>query len=162
MRTCIRMQTNQTRSFGSQARPSLHTKGKTAAFARVHRFVMPTSLSRVTNASLYLSLDRLRLGHAVAVLQVIVWVGVVLVRDGGLLVGHVAGAAAQVVRGLGVVDEQLAVLAVAARLLPGDAHDIPDRLGLAEDDVHLLERPVGGLGVEEVHDGDDEGIAVRR
>jgi len=122
---------------------------------------MPTSLSRVTNASLYLSLDRSRLGHAVAVLQVIVWVGVVLVRDGGLLVGHVAGAA-QVVLGLGVVDEQLAVLAVAARLLPGDAHDIPDRLGLAEDDVHLLERPVGGLGVEEVHDGDDEGISVRR
>lgn len=66
-----------------------------------------------------------------------------------------------VLLGLLVVDEQLAVLAVAARQLAGHAHDVEVRLragDLVEDGVHLLERAVGRLGVEEVHRGHHEGV----
>lgn len=63
-----------------------------------------------------------------------------------------------------VLDEQLAVLAVAAGFAAGDAHDAEPALGpgsLVEDGVHLLERAVRRLGVEEVdgrhHEGVDDG-----
>lgn len=89
----------------------------------------------------------------------VVGVGVRLVRHGTLLVRNIAGAA-QVVLSLGVVDEEFTVLAVAARLFPGDTHDVKDRLRLVEDGVHLLERAVSSLGVEKVHDGEDGGVTV--
>lgn len=58
-----------------------------------------------------------------------------------------------------VVDEDLAVLAVAAGFLLGGLDDSEDVLGLGEDGVHLLKRTVGRLGVEEVDDGEDECVA---
>lgn len=60
-----------------------------------------------------------------------------------------------------VGDEQLAVAAVPLGLLLGRAHDVdeaPRAADLVEDGVHLLERAVRRLGIEEVHRGHDEGV----
>ena len=83
-----------------------------------------------------------------------------MARAGGAAAA--AGAAAVGGRLLGVVvrDEQLAVLAVAARLVARHADDVEDGGGFVEDGVHLLEGSVRGLGVEEVGYGDDGGVAV--
>lgn len=86
----------------------------------------------------------------------VVGVGVLLVAA---LLADVAGTA-EVLVGLGVADEQLTVLAVAAGLVARNLDQAPDRLGLAKDDVHFFQRPVGGFGVEQVDDGEDEGVAV--
>lgn len=59
-------------------------------------------------------------------------------------------------------DEQLAVLAVQARLFASHPDDIKYRRGLAKNVVHLFERPIGGLGVEEVHNGEDESVTVKK
>ena len=67
------------------------------------------------------------------------------------------GAPAVLVRLL-VVDEQLAVLAVAARLVARDLDDGEDGVALVEDGVHFLERAVGGFGVEEVDDRVDGSV----
>jgi hypothetical protein len=61
-----------------------------------------------------------------------------------------------------VVDKQLSVLAVAAGFFTSSLDDGEDRVGLAENGVHLLQGAVGGFGVEEVDDGDDESVAVLR
>jgi len=62
---------------------------------------------------------------------------------------------------LGIVirDEQLAILAIAPRRLLRNLHDIENRRRIVEDGVHFFERAVGRLGIEEVDDRDDEGIA---
>ena len=60
--------------------------------------------------------------------------------------------------GVLIVDEQLAVLAVPLWLIVRNADDGEDALALAEDAVHLLERAVGGFGIEEVDAGHDEGV----
>ena len=59
-----------------------------------------------------------------------------------------------------VVDEQLSVLSVTARLLAGTLYYVEDVCRLAEDGVHFLQGAVGGLRVEEVDDGDDEGVSL--
>ena len=59
---------------------------------------------------------------------------------------------------LGVVDEQLAILAVAAWFLARNPDNGPDGFGLVEDCVHFFERAVGCFRVEEVDDGEDEGV----
>lgn len=62
-------------------------------------------------------------------------------RGGGFGAGarHHAVGAHDVVFGLLVVDQQLAVLAVALRLVLGDGDDIEPAFGLAEDGVDLFE-----------------------
>lgn len=57
--------------------------------------------------------------------------------------------------------EQLPGLAVHVRLVAGNLDHAEDAAGLVEDTVHLLQRTVGGLGEEEVDNGDDGGIAKR-
>lgn len=74
------------------------------------------------------------------------------------LLGDVAGTA-QVLLGVFVVDEEFAVLAVAVGLVSGDGDHVENAGGLVEDGVHFLEGAVGGLGVEEVDDGEDERVA---
>jgi len=74
------------------------------------------------------------------------------------LLGHVAGTA-QVLLCVLVVDEKFAVLTVAVRLVAGNGDHVEDAGGFVEDAVHLLEGPVGGLGIEEVDDGEDECVA---
>lgn len=59
---------------------------------------------------------------------------------------------------LQIVDQQLTVLSVASGLVVRNADDVEDIRRLVEDLVHLLERAVRGLGVEEVDAGDDEGV----
>lgn len=61
-----------------------------------------------------------------------------------------------------VGDEELAVLAVAVGLFAGDIDDIEGTLesggGFGKDGVHLFEGAVGGLGEEEVGDGDNDSV----
>lgn len=59
-----------------------------------------------------------------------------------------------------VVDKEFAVFAVAARFRVRDADNGEDGRRLEEDAVHLFEGAVGGFWVEEVDDGEDEGVAV--
>lgn len=59
-----------------------------------------------------------------------------------------------------VVDQQLPFLTVPPRLVAGDLHQGEVGAAFAEDGVHLFEGAVGGFGVEEVDDGEYEGIAV--
>lgn len=60
-----------------------------------------------------------------------------------------------------VVDcvEELAFLAVHVWFVAGGADEIEDAGGFAEDAVHFFEGAAGGFGVEEVGDGEDEGVA---
>lgn len=58
-------------------------------------------------------------------------------------------------------DEELTVLAVSVRLNPGlldDSESTSQARDLAEDGVHLLQGTVGGLGEEEVHRRNDDGV----
>ena len=57
-----------------------------------------------------------------------------------------------------VLDEHLSFLAISLRRFLGNSDDIEDGCGLAEDGVHLLQGAVGGFGVEEVDDGEHEGV----
>ena len=59
-----------------------------------------------------------------------------------------------------VVDEQFALFAVASRLVAGDCDDGEVGVAFAEDAVHFFQGAVGGFGVEDVDDGEDEGVAV--
>jgi hypothetical protein len=59
-----------------------------------------------------------------------------------------------------VVDKQLSILSVAARLLASTLDDGEDRVCLAEDGVHLLQRAIGGFWIKEVDDWNDEGVAA--
>ena len=74
-----------------------------------------------------------------------------------MFLGDVA-CAAQVLLRVFVVDEKLAVLAVAVGLVAGDGDHVEDTGGLVEDGVHLLQRSVGGLWIEEVDNREDEGV----
>ena len=58
-----------------------------------------------------------------------------------------------------VIDDGIAELVVAAGFFAGDANDGKDGFGFAENRVHFFEGTVGGFGVEEVDDGEDEGVA---
>lgn len=69
------------------------------------------------------------------------------------------GAETAVFFGLLVVDEDLTVLAVAARRIPRSAHQAEHRIRVEEDAIHLLEGAVCGLREEEVYHGHDEGVA---
>lgn len=64
--------------------------------------------------------------------------------------------------GVGVIHQQLAVLAVAPRLHLGLVHDLehalPAGLDVVEDTIHLLETAVRRLRVEEVDRGHHEGV----
>lgn len=91
------------------------------------------------------------------VFHVVVCVGMGLVGDNSLFAGNMTSTA-QVIFRLSVVDEQFTILAVAARLIPCNLDKVPDRSGLVEDVVHLLQRTVGSLRVEEVDDGEDKSV----
>ena len=75
-----------------------------------------------------------------------------------LLFGNVTGAA-HVLLGVLIVDEELALLAVAVGLVAGDGDNAEDAGCLLEDDVHFLQGAVCCLGVEEVDDWEDECVA---
>lgn len=91
------------------------------------------------------------------VFHVVVCVGVGLVGDNSLFAGNMTSTA-QVIFRLSVIDEQLTILAVAARLIPCNLDKVPNRCGLVEDVIHLLQRTVGSLRVEEVDDGEDKSV----
>jgi hypothetical protein len=67
---------------------------------------------------------------------------------------------AEVLVGMSVVNEQFTVLAIAARLITSNLDNTEDGLGLAEDRIHLLQGAVGRLRVEEIHNREDEGVAI--
>lgn len=60
--------------------------------------------------------------------------------------------------GIFIVDKQFAVLAVAMRFLTGNRNNIKDTTSLVEDGIHLLQGSVGGFGIEEVDDREDESV----
>lgn len=64
-----------------------------------------------------------------------------------------------------VIDQQFSVFPISQRLVLSCADDVepaPPSFGrFAEDVVDFFERAVGGLGVEEVDYGEDEGVSVR-
>ena len=62
--------------------------------------------------------------------------------------------------GILVIDEQLTMFAVPARLLPSNTDHVKDGGCLVENDVHLFERSAGSFGKEEVSYGDDDEVAV--
>lgn len=62
---------------------------------------------------------------------------------------------------LDVLGLKLAVLVVAVRLLDRVCDGVEDVGGFLEDGIHFLQRSVPGLGEEEVHDGEHEGVAGR-
>lgn len=62
---------------------------------------------------------------------------------------------------LGIVDEQLSILAVASRLVACNPHQRPDGFGLVEDCVHFFQGAIRCFGVEEVDDGEDKGVTIR-
>lgn len=74
-----------------------------------------------------------------------------------VLLGDVTGAA-EMLLGILVVDEELTVFAVAVGLVASNRNNVEDIGGLLEDDIHLLKRSVGGLGIEEVDDREDESV----
>lgn len=101
----------------------------------------------------------------VAVTQLLRLLGVFSVIDlvaGGALgrVAENAGAANRLVLDVVQGAEQFTVGAVHVRLVPGEFDHVEDAGGLVEDAVHLFQRTIGGLGEEEVDDGDDEGVTV--
>jgi hypothetical protein len=59
-----------------------------------------------------------------------------------------------------VIDEQVSVLveAVWCHAWSSDVDDVQDTARFVEDFVHFFEAAVGGFGVEEVDDGDYEGV----
>lgn len=57
-----------------------------------------------------------------------------------------------------VVDEQFSLFAISSRLIARDSHEGEVGAAFAEDGVHLFEGAVGGLRVEEIDDGEDEGV----
>lgn len=59
-----------------------------------------------------------------------------------------------------VIDERFSLLAVPSRLLAGCLHQGEVGAAVAEDGVHFFQGAVCGFGVEEVDDGDYEGVAV--
>lgn len=84
-------------------------------------------------------------------------------------IGHLAlrflrdiASATQMLLGIFVVDEKLAVLAVAVGLVTGGRDHIENARCLVEDCVHLLQGAVCGFRVEEVNNGEDECVAIER
>lgn len=58
------------------------------------------------------------------------------------------------------VAQELAALAVHVRLGLGSVDQSENALCLAEDAVHFFKTAVGSFGVEEVDNGEDEGVSV--
>lgn len=84
----------------------------------------------------------------------------VLVANSPLLdISHTTGMMEMLVC-LRVVDEQFSVLAIPTRLVARNPDEGPDGFGLVEDSVHFFEGAVCGFWVEEVDDGEDEGVTV--
>ena len=59
-----------------------------------------------------------------------------------------------------VIDEQFSLLTIPSRLIARDFDKGEVGAAFAEDGVHFFQGAVGGFGVEEVDDGEDEGVAV--
>ena len=59
-----------------------------------------------------------------------------------------------------VVNEWFAILAIATRFMLSGPDNCKDVLCFLEDCIHFFERSVGGLGIEEVDDREDECIAA--
>ncbi len=64
--------------------------------------------------------------------------------------------------GLIIIDQHLSILPEPPRLLLRRLHHREHIARLRKDAIHLLQGPVGGFGVEEIHDGDDEGVSVEK
>jgi hypothetical protein len=75
-----------------------------------------------------------------------------------LLLGNIAGTA-KMLLGVLVVDKKLAILSVAVGLVARNRDDVEDTGCLVEDCVHFFQRSVGCLWVEEIYNGEDEGVA---
>jgi hypothetical protein len=75
-----------------------------------------------------------------------------------LLLGNIAGTA-KMLLGVLVVDKKLAILSVAVGLFARNRDDVEDTGCLVEDCVHFFQRSVGCLWVEEIYNGEDEGVA---
>lgn len=96
----------------------------------------------------------------ITILNMILRVRMILVTYSSLLgISHTTDMMEMLVC-LRVVDEKLSVLAVPARLVARNPDQRPDGFGLVEDCVHFFEGAVCGFGVEEVDDGEDEGVTM--
>ncbi len=73
-----------------------------------------------------------------------------------------AGTANSLVLDLGKLVQQLTVLAVHVRFRFGGPDERKNALCLAEDTVHFLETAVSSFGVEEVDDGEDGSVTIKR
>lgn len=88
-----------------------------------------------------------------------------LALDAGSGFGRVAenaGAADRVILDVVEAAKELAIRSVHVRLVACEGNDVGDGRGLAEDAIHLLQRPHGGLGEVEVDDRDDGGVTIER
>ena len=97
----------------------------------------------------------------ITILNVILRVSMILVANSSplLRISHTTDMLEMLIC-LRVVDEQLSILAIPAGLLARNSDNGPDGFGLVEDCVHFFEGAVGCFGVEEVDDGEDEGVAI--
>lgn len=78
---------------------------------------------------------------------------------GSNLLGDMTGAT-EVLFGVLIIDEELAVLAVAVGFVASDGDNVEYVTGLVKDRVHFFQRAVCGLGVEEVDHRKDDGVAL--
>ncbi len=62
--------------------------------------------------------------------------------------------------GLLIVDQQFSFFAETSWLIAGDFDGGEVGVAFAKDAIHFFEGAVGGFWVEEVDDGEDEGVAV--
>lgn len=57
-----------------------------------------------------------------------------------------------------IIDQQLPILPISQRLISRRPHHIKPALRLPKDRIDLLQGPIRRLRVEEIHDGEDEGV----
>lgn len=59
-----------------------------------------------------------------------------------------------------IINKQFTFLPIPSRLIAGDFHKAEVGAAFAEDAVHFFQGAVGGFGIEDVDDGEYEGVAV--
>ena len=83
-------------------------------------------------------------------------VKLVLTEDTGPALGRARSSL--VLFGLFIINQDFTILAIAMRFVLGGPYESEDVLGLVEDRVHLFERSISSLRIEEIDDRDDEGV----
>lgn len=78
---------------------------------------------------------------------------------GSNLLGDMTGAT-EVLFGVLIIDEELAVLAVAVGFVASDGDNVEYVTGLVKNRIHLFQRAVCSLGIEEVDHREDDGVAL--